>query len=122
MANPFRYVYNSTQPKFVLGGQDVLAMDWPLVPFLSSILVDLVSGSITYAVEFTNDDIVTGNPLTWRWMPLPGFPYGTTATQALGNPPNPNQWTLNFPVTALRLNIQALSGTVNFSVIQGHRV
>ena len=96
-------------------------MDWNVVPFQASILVDLLSGQITYAVEYTTDDLDKGNPTTWRWLPTAGFPYGTTANAADPTAaPNPLQWTLNFPVTAIRLNIQNLTGTVNFSVIQGH--
>ena len=118
---PVRYTY-TPGGNFVLGGQNVVNMDWQVVPFAASVLVDLVSGSITFGVEFTTDDINKGNPLTWRWLPAPGLPYGTTVNVAPGNAPQPQQWTLNFPVTALRLNIQALTGPVNFSVIQGHDI
>ncbi len=123
MAQPRRYTYNSTSGKFVLGGQDVLNLDWNVTPFSASIVVDLVQGgSIIYAVEYTTDSLETGNPTTWRWLPTAGFPYNTTNTIPAGSPPSPQQWSLTFPVTAIRLNIQSLTGTVNFSVIQGHDI
>jgi hypothetical protein len=123
MALPRRYVYNSALPNFVLGGQDVLNMDWVVTPFQASILVDVIQGgSATFSVEYTIDDINHGNPLTWRWLPTAGFPYGTTSVVPQPGPPIPLQWTLNFPVIALRLNLQALTGAVVFSVIQGHDI
>ena len=120
MGMPIRYSYNPVTT--VLGGQQVINMDWNVVPFQASLLVDLVSGSITFGVEYTTDDINKGSPLTWRWLPTAGLPYGTTVNVAPGATPQPQQWTLTFPVTAVRINIQALTGPVNFSVIQGHDI
>lgn len=91
-----------------LGGQDVCNLSYLQVPFISSILVDVVSGSCNYAVEFTTDDI-SGDPSKFRWNPLTGLPPGQSATV---------QYTLNYPCTAVRLNIAASTGEIRFTVIQ----
>lgn len=107
-----RYTYrvNST----VLGGQLPISLDYLKIPFQASVLVDLVSGAINYAVEFTTDDLVNilGNsdPAQFRWLTLPNLPAGQTATA---------QVTIGFPVTGVRLNIGAMTGEARLSVIQG---
>lgn len=100
-----RYVYKVGG---TLGGQDVCNLSYLQVPFVASVLVDVVSGAVNYAIEFTTDDI-SGDPSKFRWNPLPGLPPGQSTT---------TQYTVNFPCTAVRLNIAALTGEVRLSVIQ----
>ena len=121
MAQPRRYVYKAST--LVAGAQDVINLDWNIVPDRTSIVVDLVVGETTFSVEYTLDDINKGTPDSWRWLPTAGFPYGTTVDVSVGAPPAPMQWTLPFPVTAVRLNILTLvGGPLNFTVIQGHDI
>ncbi len=98
----------------VLGGQYPLSLDYLKIPFQASVLVDLVSGTATYDVEFTTDDLVNmsgiSDPMNFRWIPLPTMPPGQTETK---------QATIDFPVTGVRLNIQSMTGELRFSVIQG---
>lgn len=102
-----RYAYKagSVTP----GGQDVINLDYLQVPFQASILVDVVSGAATYAVEFTTDDL-TGEPAAFRWWSDPAFPAGQTTTQ---------NFSINSAVTGVRLNLSTLTGEVRISVIQG---
>ena len=90
------------------GGQDIVALNYLQVPFTVSALVDIVSGSAQYGIEFTMDDI-DGDPLTFRWTPLPSALAGQTATSV---------YSITFPVTAIRLNLSANTGDVKFTVIQ----
>jgi len=92
-----------------LGGQDVVNLDYHKIPFQASVVVDLVSGTVNYKVEYTTDDI-SKDPPTFRWLTWVDFPADTASTK---------QSTLNFPVTAVRLSIQSITREVRFSVIQG---
>ena len=102
-----RYRYANT---INLGPQDVCALNHLQAPFNASILVDVVSGSVEYSLEFTTDDLTTVKPNAQRWNTLPGFTPGQTTTQV---------YPLNFPVTAVRLNLAANDGEVRLCVIQG---
>jgi hypothetical protein len=102
-----RYTYKAGA--VVLGGQQVCNLDYIRSPFLASILVDLVSGTISYSIEFTTDDI-NGDPSTFRWNVVPNLSVGQTTTQV---------YKLDFNVTAVRLNLQSLTGEARFTVIQG---
>lgn len=108
MANPSRQDFLLATT--VLGGQQPVNLDFYKIPFQASVLVDLVSGSVNYAIEFTTDDLATNTLDLLRWNTVPNLPAGQTTTQ---------QYTVNFPVTAVRLNIQSLTGEVRMSVIQG---
>ena len=109
MAGPVRIQYNL--PTVVLGPQTFVNLDWTKVPFQASVLVDIQSGNASYGVEYTTDDIFgTVDPNTLRWIASPSLPYGTTST---------GQWTVSFPVMAVRLNIYSMTGVINLSVIQG---
>jgi hypothetical protein len=107
MAAIQRYTYSASE--VVVGGQDVVNLDYIKIPFQASVLVDLVSGSVDYAIEFTTDDI-SGDPATFRWNTVPNLAAGQTTTQV---------YKLDFPVTAIRLNIQSMTGEARISVIQG---
>jgi hypothetical protein len=100
-----RFVYPlGTAP----GGQDIQALNYLQNPFIVSALVDVVSGSASYSVEFTMNDL-DGDPTLFRWTSLPSAPPGQTATAL---------YTLSYPVTGIRLNLSANTGEVRFTVIQ----
>jgi|WetSurMetagenome_2_1015567.scaffolds.fasta_scaffold38855_3 hypothetical protein len=102
-----RYVY--TAGTTVLGGQDVVNLDYIKLPFQVSVVVDIVSGVANYGIEFTIDD-VSGDPATFRWIAdTVSLPNGQTASGI---------FLVNSPVTALRLNLQSFTGEVRFTVIQ----
>jgi len=102
-----RYVYKAGST--VLGGQNVINLDYIHLPFQVSVLVDIVSGSANYGIEFTMDDI-GGDPSTFRWISdVSNLPNGQSATGI---------FLLDAPVTAIRLNIQSFTGEVRITVIQ----
>lgn len=107
MATIQRYTYKvgSIQQ---LGGQDVVTLNYLQNPFTVTVLIDIVSGLANYAIEFTTDDM-SGDPSQFRWNALPSAPAGQTTT---------NLYTLNFPVTAIRLNLASLTGELRLSAIQ----
>lgn len=100
-----RYVYKMG---VVPGGQDAVNLNELQNPFTVSALVDIVSGSASYGVEFTTDNLA-GDPTLFRWTPLPSAPAGQTATAL---------YTLGYPVTGIRLNLTSITGEVRFTVIQ----
>jgi hypothetical protein len=102
-----RYKYVNT---IALGGQDVVNLNHLQAPFNASILVDVVSGAAKYTIEMTTDDLTATTANALRWLPLPGIAAGQTSTL---------QYTLSFPVTAVRLNLSANDGEVRLSVLQG---
>jgi hypothetical protein len=93
-----------------LGGQQVANLNHLQAPFNASVVVDIVSGVANYSVEFTTDDLTATVPANLRWLPLPNLAPGQTTTQ---------QYTLSFPVTAVRLNLASLTGEVRLAVSQG---
>jgi hypothetical protein len=101
-----RYTYKAANT--VLGGQDVISLDYFKLPFQASVLVDVVSGLISYGIEFTADDLM-GPPGSFRWITDPALPNGQSAS---------GLFVINAPVTALRLNIQTFTGEVRITVIQ----
>ena len=109
MAAIQRYTYKLANIP-ALGGQDVVNLNHLQAPFNTSILVDVVSGAVSYSIEFTTDDLTAKTPAQLRWVPVTGVTPGQTNTL---------QYTLNYPVTAVRLNIASLTGEVRLSVIQG---
>jgi uncharacterized PurR-regulated membrane protein YhhQ (DUF165 family) len=69
------------------------------------------SGDILYSVELTYDDVFSGtfNPATASWFILSGFPVGTAASA---------NGTISSPVTAVRINVASITGSVVMTVIQ----
>lgn len=106
MAGVRRYTYKAEST--VLGGQDVINLDPFKLVFNVAVLVDVVSGAVNYSIEFTHDDVSEYNDV--RWLTDPAFPTSETATGVFA---------ITTPVTAIRLNLGALTGEVRFSVIQG---
>jgi hypothetical protein len=67
-----------------------------------------VTGTATYTVEHTFDDILSGVTPVW----LPNATLAAATTSQSGN--------YAFPITAIRLNVTAwTSGTVTMTVLQG---
>ena len=109
MATPAIHVYNyNSQSVPQLGGMDAVVLNYMQNPFVASAVVDIISGTANFAIEFSTDDM-SGLPSTFRWLTLPGITSGQTATL---------QYTINFPVTAVRLNLATLTGLTRFTVIQ----
>ena len=90
------------------GGQDAVSMNYLQNPFTALAMVNVLSGTASYGIEFTVDD-ASGDPSLPSWFPLPSAPPGQTASAAYPIP---------FPVTAIRLNLAANSASVRFTVIQ----
>jgi hypothetical protein len=102
-----RYTYLAG--KATLGGQDVVNLNYLSLPFQASVIVDIVSGTAAYALEFTHDDINSNPP--YRWL-----------TDTVKLPPGQTLsgiFLIDFAVTAIRLNLQSFTGEVRFSTIQG---
>jgi hypothetical protein len=84
-----------------------IPMDWTQDPFAVGIGV-VVSGTLTYSVEHTFDDILNGATANW-------FPHSTIAAQTTSKDGN-----YAFPVTAIRLNVTAFtSGSATLNLLQG---
>lgn len=84
-----------------------LPMDRLQAPFSVGFGV-VLTGTATYSVEHTFDDILGGATATW-------FPHTSVAAQTTNKDGN-----YAFPVTAIRLNVTAwTSGPVTLTVLQG---
>ena len=110
MAGIRRYVYKAGTT--VLGGQDIINLDYSKVLFEVSAVVDIVSGSTVWGIEFTVDDIqrTDFDPTTARWLVDASLPLGQTTSGI---------YKFSTAITAIRLNLTALTGEVRFTVIQG---
>jgi hypothetical protein len=92
-----------------LGPQNPISIDFLKSPINVTLGIWVVTGA-TYGVEFTMDDIANPlTPATGRWFPVPGLEMPQTVSQTLR---------IDFPLTFVRINIQALSGVLEFKVIQ----
>ena len=71
-----------------------------------------ISATATYTVQFTFDDIyaATFNPATATWYSSTDISVVNATANAASN--------FAFPVTAVRLNVSASTGTVTMTVIQ----
>ena len=86
------------------GGQAPISVDHTKIPFELTLHVDVVSGTADWTLEFTTDDLQNTEPADMRW--------GVLDSDLEIN-------RLNTPVTAVRLNVDSVSGEVRFTVIQG---
>lgn len=80
------------------------------VPFNVGLLAD-VTGTLTYSVEYTFDDVQANNynPASGVWNAVTGM--GAQTADTTGS--------LSFPVTGVRLNVTAwTSGSVTLTVLQ----
>jgi hypothetical protein len=93
------------------GPSQWIPLDYRQAPFNVSVSAEILSGSATYTVEHTFDDVLgtTG--------PFVAFPHTTLNAQTANKDGN-----YAFPVTAVRINLTAgASPNVQFNVIQGVR-
>lgn len=85
-----------------------IPVDHQMENFNLGIAVD-ITGTITYNVEYTMDDLSAGAPATW--YPMTAFSAKTAATQ--GN--------FTQPCTAIRVNNTAGTGSTTLRMVQaGH--
>lgn len=103
-----RYVYNPGN--VVVGGQNIVNLNYLANPFHATILVNVVRGEAVYGVDFTHDDL-DGDPSSLHWI---------NDTDVIANGQTKTKlFRINASVTGLRLNLQLITGEVRFSVIQG---
>jgi hypothetical protein len=107
MSGVRRYTYIAETT--VLGGQHIINLDPSKLVFNVAVLVDIVSGAANYSIEFTHDPVDEISNV--RWLTDPAFPSAENTTGIFA---------LTTPVTAIRLNIGAMTGEIRFSVIQGY--
>lgn len=93
------------------GPSQWIPLDYRQAPFNVSVSAKITSGTATYTVEHTFDDVL-GSP-----GPYTAFPHVNLAAQTTNKDGN-----YAFPVTAVRINVTAgTSPVVDFTVIQGVR-
>lgn len=92
-----------------VGTSAVIGMDLHLTPFNVGLFV-VVSGTITYTVQATGDDItaIGFNPATANW-----FDHATLASLSANGASN-----YAFPVIGIRLKTTAGTGTASLTAIQ----
>jgi len=91
----------------VPGPQGAVNLDF--LPFgTTTVAVIVVSGVAEFSVEFTLDD-VNDATVTPRWLTLEDIPAGTSETIYSA---------FYWPVQFIRLNIEALTGDLEFKVAQ----
>jgi hypothetical protein len=92
------------------GVSQVIPLDWNSSPFNVGIGV-IVTGTSTYTVEHTFDDVFspTFTPASANWLPNTGLTAQTASKD--GN--------YAFPVRGVRLNVTAGTGSVTMTVLQG---
>lgn len=105
MGNPVSRTYSAAS--VVPGPQTPVNMDF--IPFGTTLLgVAIVEGEASFSVEFTLDDVNDPN-VTAFWFTLDDIPAGTNETTYAS---------VYFPLRFVRLNLEALTGTVQFKVAQ----
>lgn len=93
-----------------VGTSQVIPLDWNSSPFNVGVGC-IVTGTATYTVEATFDDVFAPNftPASANWLPNIGLTAQTASKD--GN--------YAFPVRGVRLNVTAGTGTVQMTVLQG---
>jgi hypothetical protein len=66
----------------------------------------VVTGTATFTVEYTFDDALGAAPVTW-------FPHPTMTAVTANTSAN-----VAFPISALRLNVAATTGSVTLTILQ----
>lgn len=103
MANPVYQSYTTT------GAMPPVSLNNFQTPFNASVFAYIVSGTATYSVQFTADP-VDDPDVTPRWFDDANMPTGTAVSDSSN---------YMFPIRAVRINITANTGTVEFKVLQG---
>jgi len=93
-----------------VGVSNPIPMDQYLTPFNVGLGATINSGTATYTVQHTFDDVYASNynPSTGTWFNQPDITAVTTNQD--GN--------YAFPVSAIRLNVSASTGSVTLHVLQ----
>ena len=113
MGMPVNQILNSAAAGFALGAQQPISVDWMQAPFAARVAVYIPAGSsATYGVEWTADDADNTN-ITARWFSDSTLPAGQTASGTTS---------YTSPVQFVRVNIAALSGTLETKLVQGMQV
>src|SRR5262252_6474750 len=89
------------------GASTPLPVNWRQDPVNIGIGCVITSGTATYNVEHTFDDITVGAPTNW----FPNINISGATTNKDAN--------YAFPIRAVRLNVTAGTGTVVMAVLQG---
>ena len=105
---PINITYDSSAPGFATGGQIPICLDWTQTPFNARVAVYLASGTASYSVEYALDDV--NNGVTPRWFTDPTLGQWQTASGVTS---------YSSPIQFVRLNLNALSGVVEFKIVQG---
>lgn len=103
----YAIVYGSTGGPAGDGISKIIPVDYSQNPFNASIFVTIASGSATYSVQATGDNI-QNSAITPNW-----FTHQALVTQTTSQADN-----YAFPVTAVRLQVTAGSGEVIIEVLQ----
>ena len=92
-----------------VGGSNVYAPDTYVSPFNMSLSV-LVTGTVTYSVQYTFDDIYAKgyNPATGNWVDHPSLSAKSVSADS----------NIAYPVMGVRVNVTAGTGTARLTVIQ----
>jgi hypothetical protein len=108
MGMPISITYDSSSPGFATGPQAPVCLDWTQTPFNARCAVYIASGTASYSVEYCLDNVNGG--ASPRWFTDPTL----------------NQWqaasgvtSYSSPLQFVRLNLNALSGVVEFKIVQG---
>ena len=100
---------------YIVPGPQLYACDWMQEPFTLSTYVN-PTATATFGMQYTLDDIINTPPANVRWIADTAIPAGTTtaktATYGTGSG--------NFlgPITGLLLTITALTGPVEWKILQ----
>lgn len=103
MSNPVLRSYDVST--VVVGPQVPINLEW-LSMAQTTIGVYITSGTAAYSVEMTLEDVNDPNVVP-KWFTHKDFPVGTAVT---------NYSQLQHPFTWIRINIAAITGTVEFKV------
>lgn len=101
-SNPISKIITDTGPSAPIG------LNWMARQFDATIQVFL-TGTATFGLEYTLDNIMTTDPANVRWVPGGTMPAGTT----VGGTEH-----LTTPFSGVRINPTAINGTIELRVVQ----
>lgn len=109
--NPVYVTYASG----VTGAQAPIIVDQAVAPFTLSVGCYIVSGGVTYGLQFTLDDpnLEDPNDTAVRWFNDANIPAGST-TSLVSN--------YSSPIRAVRVDITASSGNLELKLLQGYSI
>lgn len=109
--NPVYVTYASG----VTGAQAAIIIDQAVAPFTMNVGCYIVSGAVTYGLQYTLDDPNLGDPndVAVRWFNDATIPSGSTTSLVSG---------YAHPVRAVRVNIASSTGPLELKVVQGYSI